>query len=174
MSKTPPSEIMAIYFIWLQHTRYTLIIVTWGKVFLGKVFDTGAIVNFVYALAPTVGLTLTNAPNGLTGTRTAAALSLFMYLAFPDGCSNAEAYAPCCLYGVLEGASSVTCCLLLDLGKSSPVFYCANFVWFWMAFLDPSQPKRTTIEMEDKIVLNWLGGFAFTEWGGGVFVCASP
>ena len=76
-------------------------------------------------LAPTVGLALTNAANGIAGTLMAAAFSLFMYLAFPDGCSNAEAHAPCYFFGVLAGAASFTCCLLLDLGRSFQVFYCA-------------------------------------------------
>jgi len=133
--------------------------------FLGKVFDTGAIVSFVYTLAPTVGLTLSNAAYGIAGTMTAAAFSLLMYLAFPDGCSHAEAFAPCYFFGVLAGASSITCCLLLDLGKSFQVFYCANFVWFWMAFLNSDSPLRTAPDFPRQSLL----GFEFADWGGGVY-----
>mmetsp|Transcript_103142 Transcript_103142/g.280270 ORF Transcript_103142/g.280270 Transcript_103142/m.280270 type:complete len:910 (-) Transcript_103142:72-2801(-) len=133
--------------------------------FLGKVFNTGAIVSFVYTLAPTVGLTLCNAAYGVAGTLTAAAFSLLMYLAFPDGCSQAEAFAPCYFFGVLAGASSITCCLLLGLGKSFQVFYCANFVWFWMAFLNPDSPLRSAPDFPRQSLL----GFKFADWGGGVY-----
>ena len=92
-----------------------------------------------------------------------------MYLAFPDGCSNAEAHAPCYFFGVLAGAASFTCCLLLDLGRSFQVFYCANFVWFWMAFLDLDSPLRTAPEFPRQSLL----GFEFADWGGGVYSSVS-
>jgi hypothetical protein len=84
-----------------------------------------------------------------------------MYLVYPDGCSGVHSFALCYVFGVLAGAASIWLCLLLQLSLSFKIFYLANFVGFWMAFLDPDSPMRTAPDSN-----KWtLCGFEFADWG---------
>ncbi|CAK0844165.1 unnamed protein product [Prorocentrum cordatum] len=130
--------------------------------FWGKILEKNGIVSFVYTLAPTVGQTISNAVGGVAGTLTAAAFSLLMYLVYPDGCSGAERFELCYFFGWLAGAASIVCCQLLDVGMSFRIFYISNFVYFWMAFLNPDAKLRTAPDSPTE----WFMGLEFVDWGG--------
>jgi len=96
-----------------------------------------AIVYFLYTLYKSVGETLHFAYCGLMGTIFAVLNAWVLYGFFPDGVS--ESTEPHVFWiGLVNGMLFVMAFLVLNVELSTAIFALSTWVWFWMAFLEPT------------------------------------
>uniref|UniRef100_A0A7S4SBP9 DUF2421 domain-containing protein n=1 Tax=Alexandrium monilatum TaxID=311494 RepID=A0A7S4SBP9_9DINO len=99
-----------------------------------EMFNSSAIVMFVYTLYLSVGDTIIFAIDGMLGTISAAAAAMVMFAIFPHGCQE-EVSPGLWWFGLVAGVLFVTSTLVLNFSTLAQVFALSNFVWHWMAFM---------------------------------------
>ncbi|CAK0815397.1 unnamed protein product [Prorocentrum cordatum] len=79
---------------------------------------------------------------------------------------------PCFYFGIVAGAFSIMLVLLLQLPSLFQIFYCSNFVFYWMAFLNSAVEDATgaSLRRSDPRYAHTveLFGCQWNDWGGGV------
>lgn len=102
-------------------------------------WSVGAITLFIFTIWKTVGETLSYAWFGIFGTLIATLDVWVMFGIFPGGVTDVS--PPFTFWaGVVNGVLFITIVLWLNLDDNTKIFALLNFVWFWMAFMDPNRP----------------------------------
>eukprot|EP00416_Gambierdiscus_australes_P031416 CAMPEP_0171087302 /NCGR_PEP_ID=MMETSP0766_2-20121228/20059_1 /TAXON_ID=439317 /ORGANISM="Gambierdiscus australes, Strain CAWD 149" /LENGTH=1150 /DNA_ID=CAMNT_0011544997 /DNA_START=39 /DNA_END=3491 /DNA_ORIENTATION=+ len=103
-------------------------------------WSVGAITLFIFTLWKSVGETLAFSWSGIFGTFIASLDIWLMFGLFPGGVS--EISSPLVFWvGIVNGVLFVTIIMWLNVDDNTKIFSLMNFVWFWMAFMDPDRAE---------------------------------
>jgi len=137
-------------------------------------FTPGVVIYFIYTLYLTTGQTIYFAWGGILGTLFATIDIFVMYGFFPDGVTKGG--PDYIIYiGIADGVLFVTGMLFLNFDLLTQIFALATFVWYWMAFMEPSEEafsKNFKIKADGVAVAGLVVACAGTL--GAVFVSFVP
>jgi len=114
-------------------------------------FNTSAIVMYVFTLYKSVGETISFAIGGMVGTLLAAVAAELLFWPYQAGVTTSGNSAPVSLHdgevvwGVLLGLTSVVFTLGLNFSTLAQIFMLSNYAYFWMDYMNPEKDKPSSI-----------------------------
>jgi len=123
--------------VWQHEVEILHIIIREG------LFTSSAVVYFIYTLYKSVGETVMFAWGGIAGTSLAVLNIWVLYGFFPVGVSE-HASGMAFWVGLVDGTLFVIALLWLNVGMNTAVFGLSTWVYFWMAFLEPTPDEFST------------------------------
>jgi len=100
-------------------------------------YNSAAVVYFVFTLYKSVGQTISFAWNGMVGTFFAVFVVWLLYGVYPVGVSE-HLEGDAFWVGTITGCVFVLSFLWLNVGINTSIFALSTWVYFWMAFLEPT------------------------------------
>jgi len=107
-------------------------------------FNTSAIVMYVFTLYKSVGETISFAIGGMVGTLLAGLAAELLFWPYPDGVTPYSGdFASVC--GVFLGLISVVFTLGLNFSTLAQIFMLSNYAYFWMDYMNPEKAKPRSV-----------------------------